>query len=50
MIDGMAGPYIKVVDEGGETPLPDPGWMAITPSDLLAHVEAGRWTIEEGSA
>ena len=45
MVDGMAGMYIRVTDQGGATPLPDPGWMAILPSDLADHVNSGRWSI-----
>lgn len=47
MIDGMAGPYLKVVDADGSTPLPSPlGWMAIGPAELLDHIEQGNWSIE----
>lgn len=43
MIDGMAGPFIKVVDAGGRAPLPNPGWLAIGPQALADHINEGRW-------
>lgn len=45
MIDGMAGPYLKIVDADGALPLDAPGWMAIGPYAMVEHVEAGRWSI-----
>lgn len=48
MIDGMAGPYVKLSDAGSKPPLPE-AWLAIGIAALIDHIDSGRWAIEQPS-
>lgn len=46
MVDGMVGPFVKLVDDGGREPLPGgKGWLAIGRQALIDHINEGRWVV-----
>ncbi len=44
IINGMAGPFLKLDDAGSEPPLPDE-FACIGIAALIDHIDSGRWSI-----